>query len=161
MIPGFSWSTDDDADAISPSVQPSRPEPVNGALVAEVDAPAAAPRQGDALVTATEWLSQARDLAANWLGGRGGPAPTELGADPTAEPIVVSRDDSPAAHDDGRVEQAQLGPSFVVGITSLLTIRYHQPFRRWLSRAADEADAKSRRSAIGNSPIVRGPHARI
>lgn len=155
---GLFSSTDGDDAVPDPSGQPSSPQPINGALVAEAAA-TNAPTKDDALVVTTDLLTRIGEIANRWLSWRREEVPVDLNAEPKAEPIVLTRDDSPTAHEDGRVERAQLAPSLVVGIASLLTFRYHQPFRRWLSRTAE--DSTSRRSSRAKSPIVRGPHTRL
>jgi hypothetical protein len=147
----LSFSTED-VRALEPASTAAVPEPVNGSLVAETIIQP--PRADDLVIAAADWLTQAGDAAGRWFAllprqvmGNEAPAPA---AATDVEPIVLTRDDSPLAPapgEAGGVVQAQFGIPLAVGLASLITLRYHQPFRRMLTRRTHP-----------KSPAFRGPH---
>jgi hypothetical protein len=130
------------------------PEPVNGALAAA--AAKGGPRQDEMVIAAADWITRAANGAAEWLVlkpvGDSLPEPPEAGDE--AEPIVMTRDDSPVAGRSEGVQQAQFGAPLAIGIASLMAARFNHPFRRWL-RKTHGATASSANKAI------RGPHRRF
>lgn len=149
----FGNRSDGELDAVG---QPTSPAPIDGALVAEA---VAGPAGADELViAAADWLTRAGDAAGRWLALTPGEAPGSDAPAPAAAAIALARDDSPTEPTGGRVEQAQLGAPLAVGVASLLSLRLHEPFRRWLKRTVA---GRGSRGPVAGSPALRGPHHRV
>ncbi len=145
-------SDDDSPEATADQVEgTANQEPRDGALVASL-APQL-PKADDLALVAADWMTRARENLAGWLTPSFGDGPTLEPTDPTAMPIALVRDDSPASDRGDRVHQAQLGPPIAVGLLTIASMRLHQPFRSWLHRHAQSAETNAPR-------VLRGPHRR-
>jgi hypothetical protein len=132
------------------------PAPVNGALVANPEAPEARP---DATVaTAADWLIRLRSAALGWLSSDPDDLPATEGAPvaPDGRTALARGDD---LREEGRVEQASIGAPVVVGVAAAVAVRYHDRLRGWLSRR--RGGPEIRRTGARPSGPWRGPHRRF
>ena len=132
---------------------PSEAAPIDGAIVA---APAASPAHPDEMViAAADWIARFGRSAFRMVSSQ----PDDL---PDAEAVLtdtpsqsIADDRGDALHGVGRIEQAHFDVPVVVGMMSVLAMRYHQPMVRWLRR--NQATPVARR-AVGSALPHRGPH---
>ncbi|GAC1448322.1 MAG: hypothetical protein NVSMB9_31360 [Isosphaeraceae bacterium] len=131
---------------------PINPVPRDGALV--TDRTQNDPRPDEIVIAASEWLTWAGNAAAGWLSFAHGEQTAPRDPASLAEPIVMTRDDSPLAAEPDRVERAEFGIPLAVGVCSLMAMRYNHPARHWFRR--------NRSLDLGPTPnAARGPHRRF
>jgi hypothetical protein len=146
-----------DVEDMEHPVDPDAP-PVDGALVV---ARAARPTPSDDMViAAADWITRFGRDAYNLLSNPSDGSPEARPMAVGDSPEMIARDEgtSDNLRGVGRVEQAHFDAPVIVGVMSVLAMRYHQPMIRWLRRA--HGNPTARRAATAGPPL-RGPYRKI
>ena len=128
--------------------------PIDGAMVA---APAQVDAMSDELViAAADWITRFGSAASRMFSA-GSDVEPEMEAEGADSPSQVRQIAmTPDGHlvGEGRVQAAHFETPLVVGMASVLAMRYHQPFRRWIDRRRSP-------SAVSQTKPLKGPHWKI
>jgi hypothetical protein len=141
-------------EALTDAGEPVELQPVNGAIVAESSQ--TRDRLDEQVIASADWLTQIGMNLAHWVKLSPKPEPTPAARPEPVEITALRRDDLPQEASD-RVEQAQFGPPLVIGLASLMAMRYQPIVRRWLKRTPATGSSKAGASGFN---AVRGPHRR-
>jgi hypothetical protein len=143
--------------------------PINGAMADAMNP--AEPKADELALVTSDWIGRVGSFASEWLAfvpdsrPLGPVAPVDLEPGMAGkedkmrpEPFVVTRDDSPQEA-SGRVERAAFGAPVVVGLGTMMALRYSAPLRRWFSRSRGMTSPFKNNSIPKG--VVRGPHRKF